>query len=61
MQVLYGLIAVAASGILDPLNDLLQMAPFPAETPEFKSYMMLLLVINFVGSYSVEYMCRKLE
>ena len=61
VQVLYGLVAVAASSMLEPLNDLLQLAPFPSENPEFKSYLMLLLVTNFVAAYSVEYMCRKLE
>ena len=61
VQVLYGAVAVAASGILEPLNDLLQLAPFPSENPEFKSYLMLLLVINFGVAYTVEYLCRKVE
>ena len=61
VQILYGSVAVAVSGILEPFNDLLQLAPFPSESPEFKSYLMFLLVANFGVAYSVEYMCRKIE
>jgi cation-transporting ATPase 13A1 len=61
VRVLYLCIAVLASNILEPLNDLLQMAPFPPNAPEIKSYLALILLSNTCLAYAVEYFCRKLE
>jgi hypothetical protein len=58
-QVLYGVLLVVAGGQLEPLNDLLQMAPFPS--PEFQGYLLGILVVNFAACYAVERACQKLE
>jgi hypothetical protein len=57
--VLYGVLLVVAGGQLEPLNDLLQMAPFPS--PEFQGYLLGILVVNFAACYAVERACQKLE
>jgi cation-transporting ATPase 13A1 len=59
VQVLYGVLLVVAGGQLEPLNDLLQMAPFPS--PEFQAYLLGILVFNFGACYAVESACQKLE
>lgn len=59
VQVLYGLLVVVAGGQLEPLNDLLQMAPFPS--PEFQAYLLAILAFNFGACYGVESVCQKLE
>lgn len=59
VQVLYGVLLVVAGGQLEPLNDLLQMAPFPS--PEFQAYLLGILVFNFAACYGVEHACQKLE
>lgn len=59
VQVLYGLLLIVAGGQLEPLNDLLQMAPFPS--PEFQAYLLGILVFNFGACYTVESLCQKLE
>lgn len=59
VQVLYGLLLVVAGGQLEPLNDLLQMAPFPS--PEFQACLLAILVFNFGACYTVESLCQKLE
>lgn len=59
VQVLYGVLLVVAGGQLEPLNDLLQMAPFPS--PEFQAYLLGILVFNFGACYTVESLCQKLE
>jgi cation-transporting ATPase 13A1 len=52
IQVLYFILLVVAGGQLEPLNDALQMAPFPA--PEFQAYLVGILVFNFGASCLVE-------
>jgi cation-transporting ATPase 13A1 len=59
VQVLYAVLLVVAGGQLEPLNDLLQMAPFPS--PEFQAYLLGILVLNFGACYAVESACQKLE
>ena len=61
VRFLYLCLAVAVSGTLEPLNDLLQLAPFPAHAPEFKSYLAIILVGNTALTYGVETLCRKIE
>lgn len=61
VQCLYASITLAVSGVLEPLNDLLQLAPFPSGAPEFKSFLMMILVSNLGCTYAIEYFCRKLE
>lgn len=59
VQVLYGVLLIVAGGQLEPLNDLLQMAPFPS--PEFQAYLLGILAFNFAACYAVETACQKLE
>ena len=61
VRALYLCVAAAASDTIAPLNDLLQMAPFPADYPEFKSYLALILISNTALVYGVEKFCRFLE
>jgi manganese-transporting P-type ATPase len=59
VQVLYGVLLVVAGGQLEPLNDLLQMAPFPS--PEFQAYLVGILAFNFGACYAVESFSQRLE
>lgn len=59
IQVLYGVLLVVCGGQLEPLNDLLQLAPFPS--PEFQTYLILILVVNFAAAYGIERFCQTLE
>lgn len=57
--VLYGLILLIAGGQVEPLNDLLQMAPFPSS--QFQGILVGILLSNFVASFAVEKACQRLE
>ena len=56
---IYAVLLVVAGGQLDPLNDLLQMAPFP--NPNFQATLLAVLIANFAASYGIEKLCQKLE
>lgn len=58
VQVLYGVLLVVAGGQLEPLNDLLQMAPFPSS--EFQAILVGILGFNFIAAYAVEKFCQSL-
>lgn len=59
VQVLYCVLLIVAGGQLEPLNDLLQMAPFPSS--EFQGYLIAIVGSNFLLAYGVEQACQKLE
>ncbi len=59
IQALYGVLLVVAGGQLEPLNDLLQMAPFPSA--HFQAALIAVLACNFAGAFLVERFCQKLE
>jgi len=59
VQVLYALLLIVAGGQVEPLNDLLQMAPFPS--PEFQGYLIGILLVNFGACYVVEHASKRLE
>jgi len=54
----YGVLLVAATEVLEPLNDLLQLAKFP--DPKFRSFFICLMAANFGCSWMIEKMCQKL-
>ena len=57
IQGIYLALLVLAGGQFDPLNDLLQMAPFP--DPQFQIYLIGILVVNFAASYVIEKSCQR--
>lgn len=57
VQFIYAALLVIAGGQLEPLNDLLQMAPFPS--PTFQAYLIGILLCNFGFCFSVEKLCQK--
>lgn len=59
VQALYAVLLIVVGGQLEPLNDLLQIAPFPSS--EFQAYLLLILVSNFGASYAVESFSRRFE
>lgn len=59
VQAVYAALFVAASGMFEPLSDLLELAPFP--DPQLRSYVFILLFANFGLCWVVEQLCRKLE
>jgi cation-transporting ATPase 13A1 len=59
VQAIYLALLVLAGGQFEPLNDLLQMAPFPSAN--FQGYLLLILLANFSLSYTVEILSRRLE
>lgn len=59
VQVIYVVLLIVAGGQFEPLNDLLQLAPFPSSS--FQGGMLAVLVSNFVLCYTVEFLARKLE
>jgi cation-transporting ATPase 13A1 len=59
VQVLYSLLLIVAGGQFEPINDLLQMAPFPS--PQFQAYLLGILIFNFAACYGVEMWSQKLE
>ena len=52
VQVLYVLLLVIVGGQLEPLNDFLQLAPFPSS--DYQMYLIALLVTNTAAIYGVE-------
>ena len=46
-------------GQLEPLNDFLQMAPFPSA--QFQAHLVVLLMVNFGICYAIENACRGFE
>ena len=57
VQFIYAALLIIAGGQLEPLNDLLQMAPFPS--PTFQAYLIGFLLFNFGFCFSVEKLCQK--
>ncbi len=57
VQGTYGIMLVLVGGQFEPLNDLLQMVPFP--TPEFQLSLIGILAFNFGAAYAIEHACRK--
>jgi len=53
VQIIYASLLVIAGGQLEPLNDLLQMAPFPSS--EFQASIIAVLVANFLLCYGIEH------
>jgi cation-transporting ATPase 13A1 len=59
VQLLYVVLLIVAGGQVEPLNDLLQMAPFPS--PEFQAALIGILIFNFSSAFVIEKLCQKLE
>jgi len=59
VQGAYFVLAVVAGGQVEPLNDLLQMAPFP--NAQFQATLLAVLLANLAAGYVVEKGCQKLE
>lgn len=57
VQVIYTALLIVAGGQLEPLNDLLQMAPFPS--PIFQASLIGILLFNFGVCYGIEKFCQK--
>ena len=53
VQIIYASLLVIAGGQVEPLNDLLQMAPFPSS--EFQASIIAVLVANFLLCYGIEH------
>lgn len=56
---LYFVVIIIAGGQITPLNDLLQMSQFPSSS--FQTKLVLLLLVDFIGSYFVERYSRTFE
>ena len=59
VMIIYFILLLVAGGQFEPLNDLLQMAPFP--NPTFQATLLAVLLTNFVVSFSIEKLCQKFE
>ena len=59
VQVIYGALVIVAGGQLEPINDLLQMAPFP--NAAFQAKLLAILIANFGVSYMIEKGAQRLE
>ena len=59
VQGMYVLLLVVAGGQFEPINDLLQMAPFPSAN--FQGALLAVLAGNFALAWTVEFLSRKLE
>ena len=59
VMVAYGVLFIAATEILEPLNDILQLAPLPA--PEFRSCVICILGANFGLTWIAEKLCQRFE
>lgn len=58
VQVIYVALLIVAGGQVEPLNDFLQMAPFPS--PDFQASIIGVLVANFALCYGIEKFCQTL-
>ena len=56
IQVIYGVVLVAVGGQFEPLNDLLQLVPFPV--PQFQVYLLGILLFNVASTWSIEKFCQ---
>jgi cation-transporting ATPase 13A1 len=54
---LYAGIIIVVGGQVEPLNDALQLTPFPGA--DFQTMLLMILLFNFGASYSIELACRK--
>jgi len=59
VQALYGGLLLALGGSLEPLSDLLQLAPFPNK--DFQAILLVVLLCNFGAALAVEKLCQRLE
>lgn len=59
VQAIYVALLVVAGGQFEPLNDFLQMAPFPSS--HFQGLLLLILLLNFGLNYGIELASRRLE
>jgi len=57
--VVYGVLFVACTEALEPLNDLLQLAKFPSA--EFRSCLICILALNFGLTWTIEKTCHRFE
>jgi len=56
---IYIVLVIVAGGQLEPLNDFLQMAPFPSA--EFQTTLVLILLVNFALGFGADRLARNLE
>lgn len=59
VQGLYGGLLLAVGGGLEPLNDLLQLAPFPGK--EFQAQLLAVLLLNCAATWAMEKFCQTFE
>ena len=57
VQFIYAVLFIVAGGQLEPLNDLLQLAPFPS--PSFQASLIGILLLNFAVCYGIEKLSEK--
>jgi len=55
----YAVLFIVCTEVFEPLNDLLQLATFP--NPEFRTYIIGILALNFGLAWCVERLSQKLE
>ncbi len=59
LQVIYAVILIIVGGQFEPINDLLQLVPYP--NAEFQARFLGILVMNAGLAYGIEKYCRRLE
>jgi cation-transporting ATPase 13A1 len=57
VQGIYASLLIVAGGQLPPLNDFLQLAPFPSSN--FQAILIAILVLNFGVSFAIEKACQR--
>lgn len=59
VRVIYLILLVLVGGQVDPLNDFLQLAPFPNST--FQAWLVCILAFNLGACFGIEKLCQRLE
>jgi cation-transporting ATPase 13A1 len=59
LQIVYLVILIVIGGQFEPINDFLQLVQFP--NTEFQIQFLVLLAVNSIANYGIEFACRKLE
>ncbi len=59
VRIVYAVLFVAASGLFEPLTDLLELSAFP--DPQLRSYVYILLGVDFAGCFLMDRIARNLE
>jgi cation-transporting ATPase 13A1 len=59
LQVIYIALLIIIGGQFEPINDFLQLIPFPSK--QFQIQFLIILIFNSGGNYLIERICRKFE